>query len=96
VNVSRFRYSGGGWFRDSTVPVGESAEMLHGDHAIEAAVAEERAIADELASALNETHTALARHLVANGIGLVEARTELVSARAVLAKYEAARGKVGG
>jgi hypothetical protein len=50
-----------------------------------------RAIADELAAALNETHTALARHLVANGIGLVEARTELVSARAVLAKYEAAR-----
>jgi hypothetical protein len=44
-----------------------------------------------LAAALNETHTALARHLVANGIGLVEARTELVSARAVLAKYEAAR-----
>lgn len=29
-----FRYVGGGWFRDARIPKGETAEMLHGDHAI--------------------------------------------------------------
>jgi hypothetical protein len=36
--MSRFTYVGGGWFRDASVPKGEVAEMLHGDHAIKEAL----------------------------------------------------------
>ena len=30
-----YEYVGGGWFRQRGVPKGETADMLHGDHAIE-------------------------------------------------------------
>lgn len=30
-----YEYISGGWFRERGVPKGESADMLHGDHAVE-------------------------------------------------------------
>jgi hypothetical protein len=36
VTKFRFKYIGGGYFRDKTVPAGKKAEILHGDEAIEA------------------------------------------------------------
>lgn len=33
-----FEYKGGGYFREKGVPKGEPAKVLHGDHAIEAAI----------------------------------------------------------
>lgn len=71
--MSDFRYQGGGWFRDASIPKGERAEMLHGDEMVkdlQAQLAEARALLKEVewCGSVNEFQACPS----CNGLGPVE------------------------